>query len=241
MWHGKPQENLFSARDVQYHRGQRAQAASAYSMSSVLNLEPGVDSCSTLFLSQMHKFASSASSVDLGAWLEYYAFDVMGEVSFSTKLGFLEQGKDIESMIQLIGGILAYSSLIGQIPEMHRFLLGNPLIPILLPAMESFNGVLKFTLKVMETRVSATADGELEGETSKATRDMLSQWAGNKDGKSPKMSYRDLLVLCTGNVFAGADTTGKRTFFTLPTLCLKTRMFKGNAPCRIPTTNSATP
>jgi hypothetical protein len=64
---------------------------------------------------------------------QYYAFDVVGEISFGIKFGFLEKGGDVDGMIALIDGMLLYASICGQVPEAHPFLLGNPLFPILIP------------------------------------------------------------------------------------------------------------
>jgi hypothetical protein len=55
-------------------------------------------------------------------------------------------------MIELIERILFYSAVIGQKPELHKLLLGNPLLPYLIPAMESWNGVVNFTVKAMSAR-----------------------------------------------------------------------------------------
>jgi hypothetical protein len=58
---------------------------------------------------------------------------VVGEITFQKKLGFLERGGDIDGMMESNDGFLAYASVCGQIPEAHSFLLGNPVLPYLLP------------------------------------------------------------------------------------------------------------
>lgn len=148
-WHKKPQMNLFSTRDSVYHREQKRLVANAYSMSSLLEMEPKVDECSLLFMQQLNdRFAAKGKPVDLGMWLQFYAFDVVGEISFNKKLGFLQQGFDVGNIIkvgvsswrgpmycsltqtvlvQLIQGMLSYASLCGRVPEWHPILLGNPL------------------------------------------------------------------------------------------------------------------
>jgi hypothetical protein len=102
--------NLFSTRDEGYHRGQKRPVASAYSMTSLLVKEDSVDSCSQLFMQKLGQFADQRKSMDLGAWLQYYAFDVIGELSFAKKLGFLEKGEDVDGMMEAIEGTLASHS-----------------------------------------------------------------------------------------------------------------------------------
>ncbi|KAJ9642832.1 hypothetical protein H2199_004353 [Coniosporium tulheliwenetii] len=209
-WQKKPQMNLFSTRDEQYHREQKRPIASAYSMTSLLAKEDAVDSCTLLFMHKLGEFAEQKKPVDLGAWLQYYAFDVVGEFSFAQKLGFLEQGADVDDMMKSIEGMLVYASQCGQVPEMHPVLLGNPLFPILLPAMETWNQVLNFTLKAVNSvnkKGKLDRDGELDAAALEAQGDMLSRWSFIKLSDPSKMSTRDIIVHLSTNVFAGSDTT----------------------------------
>lgn len=201
--------NLFSTRDERFHRDQKRPVANSYSMTSLLEMEARVDSCTEIFLSQMNQLASSRDTIDLGTWLQYYAFDVVGEFTFAKKLGFLEEGRDIDQMIESIEGMLVYASLCGQIPEMHPFLLGNPLFPILMPSMETWNKVLQFTLKTVNSRASLQEDGGIEkGEQDDAAgKDMLSRWMSIHKSDEKRMSTRDVIVHLSTNVFAGSDTT----------------------------------
>ena len=94
--------NIFSTRDPAYHRDQKKLIANAYSMSSLLEMESKVDECSVLFMQQLNdRFASKGKPADLGTWLQFYAFDVVGEISFDKKLGFLEQGSDVDNMMKV--------------------------------------------------------------------------------------------------------------------------------------------
>lgn len=202
-----PQMNLFSTRDEKFHRDQKRPVANAYSMTSLLELEPAIDSCTQIITSQLGNFANQKAPVDLGTWLQYYAFDVVGEITFAKKLGFLEEGRDIDGMIEAIQGILVYASLCGQIPEMHPLLLGNPLFPILMPNMETWNQVLQFTLKAVNSRASLQRDGELDKEEKDGGKDMLSRWMAIHYSDPEKLSTRDIIVHLSTNVFAGSDTT----------------------------------
>lgn len=205
-WNKKPQMNLFSTRDTVYHREQKKKVAHAYSLTSLLGSEEAMDSCTELFTSRLDEWATTNKPIDLGAWLQYYAFDVVGEVTFAQKLGFLETGADVDGMMETIEGILFYAALCGQVPEMHPFLLGNPLFPYLIPAMESWNAVLTFTLKAINSRTTIQRDGELEL-NGDGGRDFLSKWAAVKKRDPLKMSTRDVITHLSTNVFAGSDTT----------------------------------
>ncbi|KAI5803033.1 putative cytochrome P450 oxidoreductase [Geopyxis carbonaria] len=207
-WKKTPQMNLFSTRSPAYHRDQKRLVGSAYNMASLLEMEPAVDSCTEIFLSKMSEYAKAGKSVDLGAWLQYYAFDVVGEVTFSKKLGFLEQGGDVEGMMLAIEGMLDYAANVGQMPEWHNVLLGNPAMPVFFPSMETWNAVLNFTLKAINSRTTVERDGELAvTDLSTSGSDMLSRWASVKKGDPDKMGTREIIVHLSTNVFAGSDTT----------------------------------
>lgn len=96
--------NLFSTRDPEYHRIEKRKVGHAYSLPSLLQSEAAIDSCLELFMSRLTSLAK-AGPVDLGAWLQYFAFDVVGEITFAQKLGFLEQGKDVDGMMKAIEGV----------------------------------------------------------------------------------------------------------------------------------------
>ncbi|KAF9891576.1 hypothetical protein FE257_003587 [Aspergillus nanangensis] len=209
-WEKKPQMNLFSTRDESFHRSQKRLVANAYSMTSLLEMEDSVDSCTGIFMDRLREFCDRKRPLDFGAWLQYYAFDVVGEVTFAKKLGFLEKGRDVDDTMKTIQGILAYASLCGQIPDAHPFLLGNPLFPIFIPSMESWNSVLQFTLKAISSRLALGSDQHeptADRVEESLGKDMLSRWLALHQSDPDRLSKRDIIVHTSTNVFAGSDTT----------------------------------
>ena len=105
-------------------------------MNALVELEPMTDACIAIL---QKKFDSMQDvDIDLGEWLQWYAFDVITSVTFSNRLGFMEEEKDVEGIINAIEGRLAYNSVIGQAPWLHKFLLDNPVgerIAKLIPAL----------------------------------------------------------------------------------------------------------
>lgn len=45
------------------------------------------------------RFAGTEQIFDMGNWLQYFAFDVMGSITFSKRYGFLDQGRDVNGML----------------------------------------------------------------------------------------------------------------------------------------------
>lgn len=65
-----------------------------------------MDSCTRLLFSKLDNFADGSQIVDLGEWIQFYTFDVVGELTFAKKLGFLDKGGDVDGMIQAIEDLL---------------------------------------------------------------------------------------------------------------------------------------
>ena len=79
-------------------------------MSSLVSYEPLVDSTTEVFISQTQKlFAETGKSCNFSEWLQFYAFDVIGELTWSKRLGFVEKNEDVDGIVQFLAKFLAYA------------------------------------------------------------------------------------------------------------------------------------
>ncbi len=77
--------------------------AGIYSMSNIVSFECYVDSTMRVFSDQLDKlFVQTGDVCDLSKWLQMFAFDVMGEITFSQRLGFLEKAEDVDGVMESI-------------------------------------------------------------------------------------------------------------------------------------------
>lgn len=75
--------------------------ANLYTIANLTSFEPLVFSTIKFFFSRLDElFTDKKKEFDLGHWLQLFTFDVMGEVTFSRRLGFLEKGGDIEDVME---------------------------------------------------------------------------------------------------------------------------------------------
>lgn len=129
---GKTLHSIFSTQNQEHHRALKSGIAQKYSLSSLLQLEPLVDEVTQNFMEKMRVFSNSstdpsqAKTVDIGEWLQFYAFDVIGSITFSKTFGFLDTGFDYNGITEGIDAGLLYASIIGQIPAFHPWLFGSP-------------------------------------------------------------------------------------------------------------------
>ncbi|KIX02848.1 uncharacterized protein Z518_08791 [Rhinocladiella mackenziei CBS 650.93] len=194
---GKFTPSLFTALDENYHALYRKPIANAYSMSTIVEFEPLVDSTSSLLMSRLDQFAASGASLDFGVWLQRYAFDVLGEVQFSQKLGFLESGTDVQGIMADIRGKIAYAGCVGQIPCLDEILTKNPVFLKIVPT----HPIVTFTLDRMKERAAVSAFGGVQ------KRDFLTRSFEAQEKYPDLVTDRMILMYNCDNVGAGSDTT----------------------------------
>ncbi|KAI3393147.1 hypothetical protein diail_4671 [Diaporthe ilicicola] len=140
--------NMFALRDIKQHSSTRRHHANVYAMSSLVSYEP-----------------------------YYYAFDVIGETTYSKRFGFLETGMDISDMIKTI----AKKDSINGYDDPERQAITQP----------------DFCSKLLDLSEAAQLVEK------------------NLDG----LTQSEIVVGgCTGNIFAGSDTTSislNATFYNI--------------------------
>lgn len=103
---------MFNTTDEKFHAKLRRSVSNAYAMSTLVTFEPHVDSTSTEFLRQLKlRYADKTGEdgiCDLGLWLQFYAFDVIGELTYSKRLGFVDHGTDVDNIISNLERLLNY-------------------------------------------------------------------------------------------------------------------------------------
>jgi len=113
---GTPLRSMFNTTDEKFHAKLRRAVSNAYAMSSLVQFEPLVDSTTTAFLKALEqRYAGKAGPegvCNFGQWLQFYAFDVIGELTYSKRLGFVDHGIDVDSIIANLEKMLDYVSIV---------------------------------------------------------------------------------------------------------------------------------
>lgn len=80
-------------------------------MSSLVQYEPYVDNTTEKFLNQTDALFSSKNAVcDFVRWLQFYAFDVIGEITYSKPHGFVDRCEDVDGMVDYLGKLFSYAA-----------------------------------------------------------------------------------------------------------------------------------
>lgn len=137
-----------------------------------------------------------------------WPLQVLGEVAFSKKFGFLEAGVDVDRAIKTIDASQWYNGIIGQIPWLDHLLRRNPLWQFV-PFLATKNAL-----------VTRTALGQLEKRTAPGGekveyKDLLNSLIDAQKQHPEALGPGDVFAIAHGAIFAGSDSTAStmQSFF----------------------------
>lgn len=135
-------------------------------MSSILKSEPFIDSCTELFIERMGEYANNGQQIDLAKWVQWYAFDVIGELYFSSMFGFMRKRDDHGGYISALETLLPILCTASVLPSYARvpLMLSGFLIP-------SIRAALKSLAKIQEASLSCVRDRMVLKEKGEASRE----------------------------------------------------------------------
>ncbi|KAL8825167.1 MAG: hypothetical protein Q9191_004576 [Dirinaria sp. TL-2023a] len=215
MAKGSRLPSLFSTTDEQYHAALRRCVNYAFSMTALVQYEPFVDGTTEKFLDQTEALFSSKNAVcDFSQWLQYYAFDVIGEITYSKRHGFVDRGEDVDGMVSYLGRLFSYVAPVGQMPFLDKLLRKNPILRLLDKyGIKSFTfPVVTFAKARMNERLAAIEISKAHGKdlsASSGTRrgDLLSMFLKAKEDRPEFFNDSRVLVMAVSMAFAGSETT----------------------------------
>ncbi|KAI1616906.1 cytochrome P450 family protein [Exophiala viscosa] len=192
---GERKFDLFAERDIIIHRNHRRLVNNAYATSSLMELEPYMDSAIAYFMTTLHDV--QGQRIDFGLWLQLFAFDVIGEVTFSQRFGLMDAARESEALKQ-IKKVLRSTSWVGQVPWVYKIhqrlrpVIGNRL------ALTARNGSLRqFAMDQVHSRILRGSDH----------RDMLGRFVEINKAKPLEFDEAALVSMTASNIAAGSDTT----------------------------------
>lgn len=220
MVNGKRVASLVFTTDEALHAMMKKPIASAYSLSTLKEFEPLIDSTTAVFLSRLDElFAETEEVCDLSKWIGWYAFDVIGELTLSKRLGFLERVEDVEGIGASVAANFDRCSALGQMPWLDLVTWKNPIYQRFFAKPVS-SPIIAFGQRRLEERTKGANDedqAELNIEdpalrekvlhgTLPTKPDFLSRFLTLHEEQPDVVSDRQLLAYLFMNINAGSDT-----------------------------------
>ncbi|KAF1956096.1 cytochrome P450 [Byssothecium circinans] len=181
---------FFAATDVKVHAFLRKRVSNAYTMSTILNLEPQIQALADGVWDRFRSFAKHGTPVNMQTWTGYFAFDVVTKLGVGSELGFVEQGKDIEGIIGSIHGFFYLNAFMGNIPGHMAYTRGQA-------------HLFRWLSKIITERL-----GQEDARNPKdRQRDMLDTFVSMKEPDGSPVGFPGVIIEGGNLIGAGADTT----------------------------------
>ncbi|KAF2823879.1 cytochrome P450 [Ophiobolus disseminans] len=203
---------LFQERNMEIHAKNRRKLSAMYSVSSLISYEPSVGRLLDQFQTRLSELAHDGETFDMAQWLQFWAFDVIGEMTFSKPFGFLDQGHDVNVMCEAVDQSTVYSTLVGIYHRVH-----NGLFRILsnLPGGASgttyiINMASAAIRERLLKRKKGTERTSRDSQIENGPTDFLDRIMDLVDKRTTAASEPDIGTATTAslqNLFAGSDTT----------------------------------
>lgn len=193
-------------------------AVTPYSLAQMQKRSGLIESMIMLFMEHLDSYADKGVC-DLGNLLHYFAFDVrlklytygilgprslttplqvLGEVAFSRRFGFLEKEMDIDGSIKDIDDVQLYDGIVGHIPEFDILLRNNPLRPYLPFWKPSTTIMTKIAQEELARRKRSDGSHDSSG------IDLLAELLRAHDANPEKFSVSDVFSIAHGAVYVHA-------------------------------------
>ncbi|KAL0936767.1 cytochrome P450 oxidoreductase [Colletotrichum truncatum] len=195
VWQGRRKFDLFAERNEAIHAAQRRLVSRPYAMSTLKELEPYVDNAIVVLFDKLKYMVGQ--TVDMGTWAQLYAFDVIGEITFSKRFGFMDVGSDDGSFKQIEDALIS-AAWIGQVPWLywlHDYL--SPVIGNWLGITSRHGSLRQFAAREVTARQDRGSDHQ----------DILGKLLSVHHEKPDQFDNASIVSMATSNIFAGSDTT----------------------------------
>ncbi|KAI0854665.1 putative benzoate 4-monooxygenase cytochrome P450 [Xylaria cubensis] len=204
---------VFNTQDEKLHKQIKSPIAPLYSLTNTVTFEPLVDEVLTCLEEQLNKkFSGTNEAFNFGEYLQFFAFDVMGTLTFSKRYGFLETGKDVQGILAAIWSHWKGSAAVTQITWADPIVSRNRFVR----AFRKTGGmaIIGYINSVLSERLhERSVDTRSEGKASSSTAisktrhvDFLDHFLTTKED-NPDLPAWAPMAWMFSNVLAGSDST----------------------------------
>ncbi|KAH0847275.1 cytochrome P450-like protein [Fonsecaea pedrosoi] len=199
---GEVLQSLFGTQDQDYHARLRRTVSNAFSMTSIVQYEPRVNDTVRVFLERTQElYAKPGVQCDFLHWLQYFAFDVITEITYSRRAGFVDRCEDVDGIIAWLDKIFDYQAPVGQMPWLDKLFVKNPVRALL--SKHGFTDNSSGTAKFSRARMAERLSGAYQNDS----MDLLTMFLQAQKEHADFFDDGRLLTMTTSIALAGSDTT----------------------------------
>ncbi|KZO90145.1 cytochrome P450 [Calocera viscosa TUFC12733] len=206
--------SLFTDRDEARHTERRRLVGSAYTMNSLLKLEPHVQIIISRFVRQLDKlFASTNEVADMSTWFYRMAYDVTGQLAVGRSFNAIDEG-DRFGFLSLFMDRNANAGVLGRAPAWARPLIAPFFNTTKIQVYKDITDFMQSSMNVHLTHPEVHSD-------------MMSLMLQLRDAKGEEVLSMDQVQRdCKSVIAAGADTTASTLAGMLHYICKDRRVYQ---------------
>ncbi|KAL3481254.1 cytochrome P450 [Aspergillus californicus] len=186
--------NQMSELDPTRHIQKTRNLSAGFSLSNIAKTEPYIDTVLQTLQTRLNELSASGAPVQWQDWFSFFAFDVLGEVTFSKSFGFVQSGTDIRNAIANTGALVYYISIMGYYIWFHNLTLGNPLVSRL--GLQPNSHIFDTCLLAVDSRKK----------NPEIRHDMMQRWLDVRASHPERITEKDIFGAAVANIGAGAET-----------------------------------
>ncbi|KAK4445614.1 cytochrome P450 [Podospora aff. communis PSN243] len=206
-------DSVFSTLDPELRREKKRKIMPAYAGKGVDSFEDSVDRGTSSFIRAMQKFADSGEAVDMARQTHFFSLDTLGEVAYSTPMGYLKNNRDMGNFLKINEKILPIMLLLSSYDGIFGLMHYWPL-KYLMPREGDGVGagaIMTYTRTLIDERYQPGAEEK---------RDMLQSFIRNG------LTKDEILQEVTLQFFAGTDTTSNTIAMLIYHVVTNPRVYK---------------
>ncbi|ORX97811.1 benzoate 4-monooxygenase cytochrome P450 [Clohesyomyces aquaticus] len=188
--------NLASHTDPKLRSHMWRTVGPGYTLANVSKTEPYVDECIVLLEQQLESLSKRGQAIDFDEWFAFLSLDIIGQATFSSRLGYLDAGRDIGLAISTVKVLAVYTTIMSHLVWLHDLTLGNPWL-----------GKLGIAPNVKMVDI-CTPIIKARRENLSPRKDMMAEWLSIREKSPEKMKDSEIDDAALLNVVAGAEGTG---------------------------------
>ncbi|KAF2439288.1 cytochrome P450 monooxygenase [Karstenula rhodostoma CBS 690.94] len=194
----------FQTQDHKEHAAKRKRIAASFQISSLRRIETDVnETIEELFTQWEKRFVNTGKPLDISDWIKWFVYDTISAMAFGKKVGFVEQGRDIETLIKKFHDMAPMAGIVAAIPNWMNPLLNAPILgDWLMPSPGDGTGtgqIMKYRDDMLRSRF-ADRHANVHG-------DFLDNLMNAKNADGTYLTEDEIKVECFVLMVAGPDTT----------------------------------
>ncbi|OQE08993.1 hypothetical protein PENFLA_c121G03101 [Penicillium flavigenum] len=168
-------------------------------MSAMVSYEDAIDRMTTLCMRKLDEFAKEKRLIAIPNFMQFYAWDVIGEITFDQNFGMMENMGDTQGVISEIHTANNNMARLGLLPALQK---PYRILEKLIFGGHPMARVINYVTSQCQKHRDSNTGAKMKSQYNTFLRKILELEAAHK------VEMKNVFDACGSNIGAGSDTTG---------------------------------